>query len=164
VCVCVCVYIHTHKLQLNISQMYVSAGWMCARPELRLTMSAIIGSNTPWFHEELRNTTWDLSKYTLFNTCRIIKDTVGGRGARFLRSLFQLNVIYVPSTYTNTCTRQQEHCPARHHAQCVLGVFWTGGVMQNRVGQRKFQQHSSSSEHWNRTVRSPQQPRTAQKL
>jgi hypothetical protein len=95
------------------------------------------------------------TEHKLFNTCHIITDTEGGRGARFLRSLFPLNVIYVPSTYANTCTtRQQEHCPARQHTQSVLGVFWTGCVMNSRVGLRKVQKRSSSSEHSNRTTQS----------
>jgi hypothetical protein len=75
VCVymCVCVCLHTKSFQWSMSQMYVPLLEYVHDSNLKL--AGIIGSSTPWFHEQLRNTTWYLSKYALFNTCHIISYT-----------------------------------------------------------------------------------------
>ena len=68
-----------------------------------------------------------------------------------------LNVINVPSTYSKQLHKTKTTAPSTS-----ANTTWL--VFQTRVGQCKFQQRSSSSDYPNRIVRSPQQPRTAQKL
>jgi hypothetical protein len=170
----VCMYTHTHtnsKYLLNVC----FTGWMCARLELWLALSGITSSNTPRIHEELRNTTSDLSKYTLFNTYRIITDTVGvgGHGSCALFFSCMLSMSFQPTQILAQDNKNTARPVSTHNvsweyfgqaAWCKTEKASASFTSVHRVLNIQIELyavHSRHGPHKNRRIRMKQPPSTA---